>query len=443
MAAVANPDFSTVPSFRAAREEPKGQGLRNAAVLLAGALYAPFLALPLLSDDYLQLELAQRFISPEGIAALASDPLYRSRATSLILSKLTLVLLGFVPAALHLTSVVLHMLNTWLVFGLRDSPLIGSRLAGVAALIFAMRERHHEAVIWYAALPELLVFTFLIFSLVQWIRWLNTRSQVPDGHWWLAFSSFCLALLSKESAIAGIPLFCLFAWPYRRNGMRLTRAVLPFAAAALAFVVLIFDGAGENHHFVDGTFSLGTHFARTLLNSFARGAWLWGSLALAALLLIGGLPRLKQILVVGFWVFVTLAPYSFVTYMPRIPSRHHYLASVGFSLLIAAGMMAVSRAADSRLVLPALLAVFAAHNSGYLWFWKHSQFLQRSEPYEAVIALAAANPDRPIHVSCFPGNSAELDRALLFRLQQPVRVTHHDKADSRAHLSFCATEAAH
>jgi hypothetical protein len=58
--------------------------------LLLGALailvYLPSLGLPLISDDYPHTYLARQYGPISGWPALASDALYRCRATSLILT---------------------------------------------------------------------------------------------------------------------------------------------------------------------------------------------------------------------------------------------------------------------------------------------------------------------------------------------------------------------
>src|SRR6516165_9338049 len=54
---------------------------------------------------------------------------------------------------------------------------IGWRISAIAACIFAVSQRHREAVMWYAALPELMVFFFVLLSLLCWVRWL----QSPRG----------------------------------------------------------------------------------------------------------------------------------------------------------------------------------------------------------------------------------------------------------------------
>ena len=43
------------------------------------------------------------------------------------------------------------------------------------------------------------------------------------------------------------------------------------------------------------------------------------------------------------WIGITLLPFCFLTYMPRIPSRHTYLPSAGLSLVVAAAFLALEQ----------------------------------------------------------------------------------------------------
>jgi hypothetical protein len=420
--------------------ERKSPLVLAAAVVLAVLTYLPFVDLPPLPDDYLQLELAMRYGPVANWGELAADPLYRSRATSILVSYWSLQVLGFSPWMLNLTSLLLHALNTALVYGLGASPLIGRRVAALAALLFAVRERHHEAVVWYAALPELLVFTFSLLCLASWIRWLKTNRDMLDWRWVAALSAFVAALFSKESAVAVVPLLALFAWPYyrRERDIKLVFAIVPFALAGMLNAVAIFAGASGNQHFSDGTFRLTLAFPVAFLNSAVRGFWIWASLAALLILVTASGVRARRLLGLAcFWVAFTLLPYSFVTYMPRIPSRHHYFASLGFALLIAMGMLVLGRVAR-RPWLPAAAAwLFIAHNVGYLWLQKREPFVARAAPIETLLQRVGRAPHRPYRVSCFPVSFEEAKRAVTLQLHEPPDAV----ALSADGESFCTDEA--
>lgn len=134
--------------------------------LLAILPYVVVLDQPLISDDYLQIALGRQYGPVSGWSALAGDALYRARATSLVVTYWTERLFGASPLPLYASAILLHVLNSWLVFALASRLGLGRRMGLCAAAFFAIYEGHQEAVMWYAALPELLVFTFSLVALI-------------------------------------------------------------------------------------------------------------------------------------------------------------------------------------------------------------------------------------------------------------------------------------
>jgi hypothetical protein len=95
-----------------------------------------------------------------------------------------------------------------------------------------------------------------------------------------------------------------------------------------------------------------------------------------------------------------LIPYSFLTYMNRVPSRHTYLPSAGLALLVGAAMVALWDRIGGRLVL-AIGAVILMVNVGILWKKKVPQFEARALPTDMLIN-AVQRAEGPIHIRCFP-----------------------------------------
>jgi len=380
--------------------------------------YLPSLALPFISDDYVQIRLAREWGPVSGWASLASDALYRSRATSLVLTYWTERAFGLEPLAYRLSSLALHILNTWLVYALGAWRVVGRRVALPAAAFFAIQEGHQEAVIWYAAVPELLVFLFVLLCLLAWIRWLD------NGHrGWYAASLVCFvpALYSKESGVAVLGLQLLAVAFAGRRRLTGALAMAPFLVIAGLYTAGIFAARAGHLHFNDGTFSLSAPFWLTLLNSTRRLLWFWGFLALLAVLWLRRRRGRFLLAATAAWIVITFLPYSFLTYMPHVPSRHTYLASVGLSWLVAAGFLSVrSRLARRRSWAPAALAVLIlVHNCGYLWTRKQRQFRERAEPTEALIEFARKT-DRPIEIRCFPYSPILAEWALEMRLNRKI-----------------------
>ena len=107
---------------------------------------------------------------------------------------------GAHPFAFHLVNLSLHAAVTLLLYfllcALLEEVAHGKTIALVAATLFAVHPIHTEAVTSIVGRPELLAAGFL---LAAWILHLRDR-QIP------ALLCFSLALLSKESAAAFLPL---------------------------------------------------------------------------------------------------------------------------------------------------------------------------------------------------------------------------------------------
>jgi hypothetical protein len=190
----------------------------------------------------------------------------------------------------------------------------------------------------------------------------------------------------------------------RTDRRRPILALMPMAAVAVLYSWSIF-AAGQSHlHLRDGTFSLSAPFVWNWFNSFARMYWIWG---LGALILLAALRTREHFRIVGIamaWTALALVPYSFLTYMDKVPSRHRYLASVGVALLIGAAFVALRQRATASgrpWLVPVTATLMLAHNCGYLWFYKQPQFLKRAEPTEALLDLVRERK-QPVIVDCFP-----------------------------------------
>ncbi len=300
-------------------------GLLAALAALSVIAYGRSLSLPFIADDYLQVQLGRDYGPPSGWAGLAADPLYRSRSTSILLTYWTERLFGVSSLACSLTSLGIHVFNSWLVLAMGMWRRIGWRASFVAAAFFAVYEGHQEAVIWYAALPELLVFFFSVSGLILWILWLQCPRRLGDWRYIGSLVCFALAMLSKESSVALVPLLALAAWVETRDWKRCA-ALVPFAALAALNVAGIFLGHDRNQHFQDGTFSLHAPFWIVWTRSLARLFWMPGLAALGALIYWKQFRKRWRMLGPALvWTAITLLPYCFLTYMPRIPMPSHLL----------------------------------------------------------------------------------------------------------------------
>jgi protein O-mannosyl-transferase len=117
------------------------------------------------------------------------------------------LLFGLNPSWWHVTTVLLHLAATTMVYVL-IARIVNDRLtAGFAALIFGLHPVHIEAVAWVSGFTEPLLAVLFITA---FLFYLNGRQMRNAGlnRGWLALSliSYALALLTKETAII-LPVF--------------------------------------------------------------------------------------------------------------------------------------------------------------------------------------------------------------------------------------------
>src|SRR5215470_14669150 len=94
----------------------KNSFLLFALAALAILAYIPILAQPFVEDDFPNIRLALVYGPISGWKMMADDPVQRVRATTFILSYAIYRIFGPQPAAFYAASLILHLINCWLLF---------------------------------------------------------------------------------------------------------------------------------------------------------------------------------------------------------------------------------------------------------------------------------------------------------------------------------------
>jgi len=154
---------------------------------------------------------------------------------------------GYTPHAYHVTNLILHLLNTVLVFLLLLA--IGRKIklsravwiAFIAALLFGIHPLHVESVAWISERKDLLYTFFYLLSLLCYIRYLKGQRQVL--FFLLSVLAFAFSLLSKAQAAPLAVSLLLLDYLFGRS-LRSGRVILekiPF------FVLAVFLGVVALH----------------------------------------------------------------------------------------------------------------------------------------------------------------------------------------------------
>ncbi|MBN2172295.1 MAG: hypothetical protein JW819_13330 [Candidatus Krumholzibacteriota bacterium] len=269
-------------------------------------------------------------------------------------------------------NLLLHVLNTLLVFQLVRLLLRKPTVALAAACLFAVTDSHIGAVLWISARTTLLASFFLLASLVALLSWPGRR-RLALG---LSVALYVLALAAKETAVVGFPLVVLIAVLARGRPERpLVRreAVVSFGvvtALYFALRLLALGGLGNSEWGIGfhairnlGGGVLSLLYPRPLVKLLSPDATRIPQLANPFLPEILALPLLGLLLWVGIrlkkarpmilalgWLLVALLPtaffrYRFLHYQTIQQSRYYYLAAVGLVLVWA---ILLSRLWESR-----------------------------------------------------------------------------------------------
>ena len=295
---------------------------------------------------------------------------------------------GMDPLGHHLTSVLLHAVNTGLVLllflataraaGTRAPPTSVAAAGFAAALLFGLHPLRVESVAWASEKKDLLSALFFLLCLLAWLRYGSAREGEPRGRWFgAAMAALALSLMAKPMAMtAPVVLLLLDAWPLGRAAgpgawRRLLLEKVPFLVLALAAVLpsaldprqeeLLPGGAaggpGERLTASLWGFAFGvvkTAFPDRLVPyyplEFAENLTLvHPRYALSALLLAAGtaaallLRRRGRPEFLAAWAFylVTTAPVSGLRQAGGVETadRFSYLPSVGLFLLLGGGWL--------------------------------------------------------------------------------------------------------
>ena len=276
---------------------------------------------------------------------------------------------GLEPAGYHTVNVLLHLLNSLLLWRLLLHLAVPG--AWVVAAVFAAHPLHVESVAWIIERKDLLSGLFYLCAVLVWLRFLE---QPRPWRYALALLLFAAGLLSK-SIVVTLPVALLIVqwWKEGRITARDLQRVAPFFLVALLITALDLSSVGPRDTFLDyslaermlvGSRALWFYAAKLVWptelaviyprwNISLGDPWAWlylaGAAALAATLWLTRHRIGRGPLAGALFFAVTLSPVlGFVNhdYMKYslVADRFQYLAGIGvMTVVIGAAVQGVSR----------------------------------------------------------------------------------------------------
>jgi tetratricopeptide (TPR) repeat protein len=137
----------------------------------------------------------------------------------------------------HLLSLLLHLVNCWLVY--RLAWLLSNSNAVVAfitSLFFAIHPLHVESVAWISERKDVMYSLFFLAGHIAFLKYIDSGSK---KQYWLAFLLMLLSLVSKPAAVIfPVSLFCMDILRRRKFSFRLIAEKIPFLIPAVIMGVI-------------------------------------------------------------------------------------------------------------------------------------------------------------------------------------------------------------
>ncbi len=315
-------------------------------------------------------------------------------------------LFGISPGPHHVVNVLLHSVNTVLLFLLLAGMTGSLPGSAAAAALFAAHPLHVESVAWVSERKDLLCALFFLLAVIAYWRYARKGGA---ARYLGVVLSFALALLSKPMAVT-LPfvLLLLDFWPLGRMGpiRRLLAEKIPLLAMSAASSVVTLAAQGSEgaidrvipfgQRMLDAATSYAAYLGKTAWpsdlavfypyraaaspNGFpweAAGAFLLLAAVTAAALAAA---RRAPFLCTGWlWFLGTLVPVIGLVHAgsQAMADRYAYLPSVGLFLALAWGAPSLlprfrGRSAVLGIAAGTVVSVLAAVSYVQAGYWKDS-----------------------------------------------------------------------
>ncbi len=171
------------------------------------------------------------------------------------------------PLPYHLFNIILHLLNTWLVYKLVHE-LSGKKITALAVMIlFALHPMHVESVVWVAERKDVLYSFFYLWSLLVYLRYL--KSNFAKKYYVAALLIFVASLLSKPAAVTLPVLLIVFdLYKGRKINFKSLLEKIPFLLLSVgAGIITLFQTAdilkelSLSYNIIEKTFLISYTFA--------------------------------------------------------------------------------------------------------------------------------------------------------------------------------------
>lgn len=192
-------------------------------------------------DVYVMNNIHIRSLSPNNMATIFSSFYYGGYIPLTIISfAINYHFSQNDASAYHLTNLIIHIINSLLVFWFIFLLTKNIPTAMITGLFFGIHPLHVESVAWITERKDMLYALFFLASTIFYIYYLHKKTS---KFYFLSLLSFILSLLSKPSAISLPFILLLIDYFYtKRLDKNMVLKESPLFLLSLVFTILSFIG---------------------------------------------------------------------------------------------------------------------------------------------------------------------------------------------------------
>lgn len=147
------------------------------------------------------------------------------------------------PRIYHLNNIILHLINTSLLFFFISSLLKNKKVALFSCLLFVVHPMHVENISWLSSRKDLVYAFFFILGLIQYLKYRRSNNKY---HLLITYLWFLLSLFSKSNAVV-FPVLLILIDYYLDQKIQLRKitAKIPFFLFSLIFIYITINTQSE------------------------------------------------------------------------------------------------------------------------------------------------------------------------------------------------------
>lgn len=328
------------------------------------------------SDDFLSLEHSIKMLGDTSHAFDSNQP-FRFQPLAYLVYYLLFKVLSFNAEGYFLFNIIIHGINSFLVYLLVHTTLKDKTVALLSAILFVFTVGSYgKSVMIASGLEDLLITTSTLLTMIFYFKnELDARGKVLSGWYFLALIFFFASMLTHSTSFSILGAFLAFNFFFRAETSKRVMnpnflILLVLAIAALIIKTQVFHSRPQFYTSSPGVWSYIYLTFKNVFNYLVRmvfpihSSHLVAEAGLAVRFVYRFATEIRIIIALtivsysffGFifgnrtirffiaWTYIMVIPFAFFQFpQDWLNIRHLYLVSVGFVVVISAGAVFCSR----------------------------------------------------------------------------------------------------